>query len=123
VNQVVSKRMVKHQQMQWTQRGAHMLLQIRTCVLMAFHAPGKCRLFPVTRKAALAASAHSRKRLSASWAHTLTFAAGRAPTFHLLLANSINSRGEIIGVAIDSIDSRDNQTHGFLAIPSNAFET
>ena len=28
VNQVVSKRMVKHQQMQWTQRGAHMLLQI-----------------------------------------------------------------------------------------------
>ena len=36
--------------------------------------------------------------------------------FHLLLANSINSRGEIIGVAVDS---RDNQTHGFLAIPSN----
>ena len=33
VNQVVSKRMVKHQQMQWTQRGAHMLLQIRTRVL------------------------------------------------------------------------------------------
>jgi hypothetical protein len=33
VNQVVSKRMVKHQQMQWTQRGAHLLLQIRTQVL------------------------------------------------------------------------------------------
>jgi len=33
VNQVVSKRMVKHQQMQWTQRGAHLLLQIRTRVL------------------------------------------------------------------------------------------
>ena len=33
VNQVVSKRMVKHQQMQWTQRGAHLLLQIRTNVL------------------------------------------------------------------------------------------
>jgi len=33
VNQVVSKRMVKHQQMQWTQRGAHLLLQIRTHVL------------------------------------------------------------------------------------------
>ena len=29
VNQVVSKRMVKHQQMQWSQRGAHLLLQIR----------------------------------------------------------------------------------------------
>lgn len=33
VNQVVSKRMVKHQQMQWSQRGAHLLLQIRTQVL------------------------------------------------------------------------------------------
>jgi hypothetical protein len=31
VNQVVSN--VKHQQMQWTQRGAHLLLQIRTRVL------------------------------------------------------------------------------------------
>ena len=33
VNQVVSKRMVKQQQMRWTQRGAHLLLQIRTQVL------------------------------------------------------------------------------------------
>jgi hypothetical protein len=33
VNQVISKRMVKKQQMQWTQRGAHLLLQIRTRVL------------------------------------------------------------------------------------------
>jgi hypothetical protein len=33
VNQVVSKRMVKHQQMQWTHRGAHLLLQTRTHVL------------------------------------------------------------------------------------------
>jgi hypothetical protein len=33
VNQVVSKRMVKKQQMQWTIRGAHLLLQIRTRVL------------------------------------------------------------------------------------------
>ena len=33
VNQVVSKRMVKLQQMQWSQRGAHLLLQIRTPVL------------------------------------------------------------------------------------------
>jgi hypothetical protein len=33
VNQVVSKRMVKHQQMRWTQRVAHLLLQIRTHVL------------------------------------------------------------------------------------------
>jgi len=33
VNQVVSKRMVKKQQMGWSQRGAHLLLQIRTRVL------------------------------------------------------------------------------------------
>ncbi len=33
VNQVVSKRMVKKQQMRWTPRGAHLLLQLRTHVL------------------------------------------------------------------------------------------
>jgi len=33
VNQVVSKRMVKKQQMRWTPRGAHLLLQVRTRVL------------------------------------------------------------------------------------------
>jgi len=30
VNQVVSKRMVKQQQMRWTPRGAHLLVQVRT---------------------------------------------------------------------------------------------
>ena len=33
VNQVVSKRMVKQQQMRWSPRGAHLLLQVRTQVL------------------------------------------------------------------------------------------
>jgi len=33
INQVVSKRMVKKQQMGWSRRGAHLLLQIRTRVL------------------------------------------------------------------------------------------
>jgi len=33
VNQVVSKRFVKAQQMRWSQRGAHLLLQVRTQVL------------------------------------------------------------------------------------------
>ncbi len=33
VNYVVSKRFVKKQQMRWTQRGAHLLLQTRTQVL------------------------------------------------------------------------------------------
>jgi len=33
VNQVISKRMVKKQSMQWTPRGAHLLLQMRTRVL------------------------------------------------------------------------------------------
>jgi hypothetical protein len=33
VNDVVSKRLVKKQHMRWSQRGAHLLLQIRTRVL------------------------------------------------------------------------------------------
>ena len=33
VNQVVSKRMVKKQQMQWSEAGAHHLLQVRTKAL------------------------------------------------------------------------------------------
>jgi hypothetical protein len=33
INQVISKRMVKKQQMRWTPRGAHLLLQVRTRVL------------------------------------------------------------------------------------------
>ena len=33
VNQVISKRMVKKQQMRWTELGAHRLLQVRTQVL------------------------------------------------------------------------------------------
>ena len=33
VNQVVNKRFCKKQQMQWTPKGTHMLLQIRTAVL------------------------------------------------------------------------------------------
>ena len=33
INQVVSRRFVKKQQMQWTPKGAHLLLQTRTKVL------------------------------------------------------------------------------------------
>jgi hypothetical protein len=33
VNQIISKRMVKRQQMRWSPRGAHLLLQGRTRVL------------------------------------------------------------------------------------------
>ena len=33
VNQVIAKRFVKKQQMRWTLRGAHLLLQVRTHVL------------------------------------------------------------------------------------------
>jgi hypothetical protein len=33
INQVVSRRFVKKQQMQWTLRGAHLLLQTRTKIL------------------------------------------------------------------------------------------
>jgi hypothetical protein len=34
VNQVISKRFVKKPQMKWTKRGAHLLLQVRTHVLL-----------------------------------------------------------------------------------------
>ncbi|MFW6069814.1 MAG: hypothetical protein ACOC9X_02115, partial [bacterium] len=33
VNEIVSRRMVKKQQMRWTQEGAHLLLQVRTKTL------------------------------------------------------------------------------------------
>jgi len=33
INQVVSRRFVKHPQMQWSLKGAHLLLQTRTKVL------------------------------------------------------------------------------------------
>ena len=35
INQVVSRRFVKKQQMQWTLKGAHLLLQTRTKILKA----------------------------------------------------------------------------------------
>jgi hypothetical protein len=46
VNQVVSKRMVKKQQMRWTPRGAHLLLQVRTRVLKDELADDFHRWFP-----------------------------------------------------------------------------
>lgn len=33
INEVIAKRMVKKQQMQWSQQGAHYLIQTRTAVL------------------------------------------------------------------------------------------
>jgi hypothetical protein len=35
VSQVISRRMVSKQQMRWSPRGTHLLLQVRTCVLNA----------------------------------------------------------------------------------------
>jgi hypothetical protein len=46
VNQVVSKRMVKQQQMRWTQEGAHLLLQIRTQALNGDLRGTFCRWYP-----------------------------------------------------------------------------
>jgi hypothetical protein len=46
VNQVVSKRMVKQQQMRWTQKGAHLLLQIRTQALNGDLRDTFCRWYP-----------------------------------------------------------------------------
>ena len=46
VNQVISKRMVKKQQMRWSPRGAHLLLQLRTRVLNADLADDFTRWYP-----------------------------------------------------------------------------
>ena len=46
INQVVSKRMVKKQQMRWTKRGAHLLLQVRTQVLNDEWRDTFCRWYP-----------------------------------------------------------------------------
>lgn len=46
VNQVISKRFVKKQQMRWTQRGAHLLLQVRTQVLNSDLRKTFCRWYP-----------------------------------------------------------------------------
>jgi len=46
INQVVSKRMVKQQQMQWTPKGAHLLLQVRTQVINGDWEATFCRWYP-----------------------------------------------------------------------------
>jgi hypothetical protein len=46
VNQVISKRMVKKQQMRWTRRGAHLLLQVRTQTLNDDLRDTFCRWYP-----------------------------------------------------------------------------
>lgn len=46
VNQVISKRMVKQQQMRWSPRGAHLLLQVRIAVLNDDLRATFCRWYP-----------------------------------------------------------------------------
>jgi hypothetical protein len=46
VNQVISRRMVKKQQMRWSPRGAHLLLQVRTRVLNNDLAEDFARWYP-----------------------------------------------------------------------------
>ena len=50
VNQVISKRFVKKQQMRWTQCGAHLLLQVRTRVLDEELEPTFRRWYPTFRQ-------------------------------------------------------------------------
>lgn len=52
VNQVVSKRFVKKQQMRWTERGAHLLLQTRTATLNDELRPTFDRWYPDMKQAA-----------------------------------------------------------------------
>ena len=51
VNHLVSKRMVKQQQMHWTQRGAHLLLQVRAQILNGDLRRTFCRWYPAMMKA------------------------------------------------------------------------
>ena len=46
VNHVISKRFVKKQQMRWTQRGAHLLLQTRVQLLKGDLRKSFCRWYP-----------------------------------------------------------------------------
>ncbi|MGW7613500.1 hypothetical protein ACWGKW_40920 [Streptomyces sp. NPDC054766] len=46
VDQVISKRMVKKQQMRWSPRGAHLLLQVRTRVINGDLADDFARWYP-----------------------------------------------------------------------------
>jgi hypothetical protein len=47
VNQIVSKRFVKKQQMQWTKKGAHLLLQIAPkCSMSAWKRPSEAGIRP-----------------------------------------------------------------------------
>ena len=46
VNQVISRRFVKKQQMRWTKKGAHLLLQVRAQVLNADLRPTFARWYP-----------------------------------------------------------------------------
>jgi hypothetical protein len=53
VNQVVSKRMEKSQQMRWTPRGAHLLLQVRTRVLNGELRQMFCQWYPGMQSASV----------------------------------------------------------------------
>ena len=51
VNWVISKRMVKKQQMRWTQEGAHLLLQVRTKTLNEQLRDTFCNWYPGMERA------------------------------------------------------------------------
>ena len=46
VNEVISKRMVKKQQMRWTKQGAHLLLQVRVRALNEELRDTFCKWYP-----------------------------------------------------------------------------
>ena len=56
INQVISKRFVKKQQMRWTKRGAHLLLQVRTQQLNGDRHATFCRWYPHMSQSSKAAA-------------------------------------------------------------------
>jgi hypothetical protein len=67
VNQVVSKRMVKKQQMRWTPRGAHLLLQVRTRVLKDDLIGAFQRWYPAFSKCGRRSADEVRRGRMAGW--------------------------------------------------------
>ena len=75
VNQVIAKRMVKKQQMRWTPRGAHLLLQVRARVLNDQLAGDFARWYPPShtpettprRSAVRRINSHGLQRSPRSW--------------------------------------------------------
>ena len=82
VNQVVSTRMVKKQQMRWSPRGAHLLLQVRTRVLNDTLTDDYRRWYP--------GFTHTDRQDQAAWRPTFCPALRERPTLLEISETGLN---------------------------------